>query len=154
MESTAVQEKLSKLIQEREITQTDLIYSMKEKTFAIADLQLKMSFIERIDNGESISIPAINIHAMRFLNNMFPEEEGKVLKLVAKYGKHEGDYLEYLSQRIAQYQTWKKEDGHLEELKENVRKEILRLTNPKEYDLLLEKEEKKQTQSKGKGFNR
>ena len=154
LESTAVQEKLSKLIQEREITQTDLIYSMKEKTFAIADLQLKMSFIERIDNGESISIPAINIHAMRFLNNMFPEEEGKVLKLAAKYGKHEGDYLEYLSQRVAQYQTWKKEDGHLEELKENIRKEILRLTNSEEYDLLREKEKKEEEETKGKGLIR
>ena len=42
----------------------------------------------------------------------------------------------------------------IEDLKENVRKEILRLTNPKEYDMLLEKEENKQTHSKGKGLGR
>ena len=70
-----------------------------------------------------------------------------------KYGKQEGDYLEHLSQRIAQYQAWKKE-GPIEDLKENARKEMLRLTNPKEYELLLEKEEKKKEQTKVKGFNR
>ena len=71
------------------------------------------------------------------------------MELATKYGKHECDYLEYLSQRIAQYQVWKKE-GHIEEVKANARKEILRLTNPEEYDLQHREEEKK----KGKGFSR
>ena len=52
------------------------------------------------------------------------------------------------------YKEIVKKEGPIEDLKENGRKEMLRLTNPEEYDLLLEKEEKKQTQSKGKGFNR
>ena len=151
LESTAVKEKLFKLIQDREITQNNLIHAIKEKRFAVADLQLKMSFLDRIDKEERISIPSINISTIRFLKNVFPDE--KVLELAAKYGKHEGNYLEYLSQRIAQYQVWKKE-GHIEEVKANGRKEILRLTNPEEYDLLMKKEENKQNQSKGKGFSR
>jgi hypothetical protein len=137
LESIAVRRKLTELILEREITQNNLIHAIKEKRFAVADLQLKMSFIERIDQGESISTPHINIETMRFLKNVFPDE--KVLELASKYGKHEGDYLDHLSQRVMQYQAWKKE-GSIEDLKENVRKEILRLTNPKEYDMLLEKE--------------
>jgi hypothetical protein len=151
LESIAVRRKLTELILEREITQNNLIHAIKEKRFAVADLQLKMSFIERIDQGESISTPHINIETMRFLKNVFPDE--KVLELASKYGKHEGDYLDHLSQRVMQYQAWKKE-GSIEDLKENVRKEILRLTNPKEYDMLLEKEENKQTHSKGKGLRR
>ena len=151
LESIAVRRKLTELILEREITQNNLIHAIKEKRFAVADLQLKMSFIERIDQGESISTPHINIETMRFLKNVFPDE--KVLELASKYGKHEGDYLDHLSQRVMQYQAWKKE-GSIEDLKENVRKEILRLTNPKEYDMLLEKEENKQTHSKGKGLGR
>lgn len=151
LESTAVKEKLFKLIQDREITQNNLIYAIKEKRFAVADLQLKMSFLDRIDKEEPISIPSINISTIHFLKNVFPDE--KVLELAEKYGKHEGDYLEYLSQRIAQYQFWKKE-GHIEEVKANARKEILRLTNPEEYDLLLKKQEKKKDQNKGKGFSR
>ena len=151
LESIAVRRKLTELILEREITQNNLIHAIKEKRFAVADLQLKMSFIERIDQGESISTPHINIETMRFLKNVFPDE--KVLELASKYGKHEGDYLDHLSQRVMQYQAWKKE-GSIEDFKENVRKEILRLTNPKEYDMLLEKEENKQTHSKGKGLGR
>ena len=151
LESIVVRRKLTELILEREITQNNLIHAIKEKRFAVADLQLKMSFIERIDQGESISTPHINIETMRFLKNVFPDE--KVLELASKYGKHEGDYLDHLSQRVMQYQAWKKE-GSIEDLKENVRKEILRLTNPKEYDMLLEKEENKQTHSKGKGLRR
>ena len=151
LESIAVRRKLTELILEREITQNNLIHAIKEKRFAVADLQLKMSFIERIDQGESISTPHINIETMRFLKNVFPDE--KVLELASKYGKHEGDYLDHLSQRVMQYQAWKKE-GSIEDFKENVRKEILRLTNPKEYDMLLEKEENKQTHSKGKGLRR
>ena len=90
-------------------------------------------------------------HRDLLFRNEFPEENFS--DIVAEYGKHEGDYLEYLSQRVAQYQAWKK-DGHMEELKQNVRKKILRLTNPEEYDLLLENEEKKHEQSKRKGFKR
>lgn len=151
LESTVVQEKLSKLIQEREKIQNDLIHSMKEKRFAVADLQLKMSFIERVDKEEPISKPQIRMESFLLLRKEFPGEDFS--EIVKKYGKQEGDYLEHLSQRIAQYQAWKKE-GPIEDLKENARKEMLRLTNPKEYDLLLEKEENKQTYSKGKGFGR
>ncbi|MDN3606366.1 MobV family relaxase [Kaistella yonginensis] len=147
LESTAVQEKLSILIGERETIQNNLIDAIKEKKFEIADLQLKLNFLDRIDKEEPISIPSINIETIHFLKNVFPDE--KVLELATKYGKHECDYLEYLSQRIAQYQVWKKE-GHIEEVKANARKEILRLTNPEEYDLQHREEEKK----KGKGFSR
>ena len=151
MESIAVQEKLSKLIQEREKIQNDLIHSIKEQRFAVADLQLKMSFIERVDKEEPISKPQIRMESFLLLRKEFPEEDFS--EIVRKYGKQEGDYLEHLSQSIAQYQAWKKE-GSIEDLKENAMNEMLRLTNPKEYDLLLEKEEKKQTHSKGKGFGR
>lgn len=151
LESTAVQEKLSKLIQEQKTTQNNLIHAIKEKRFAVVDLELKMSFIERVDKEEPISKPKIRMESFLLLRKEFPGEDFS--EIVRKYGKQEGEYLEHISQRIAQYQAWKKE-GSIEDLKENARKEMLRLTNPKEYDLLLEKEQKKHTHSKGKGLGR
>lgn len=134
-----------------EIAQNDLIHTIKENKFKIADLELKMSFIERVDKEEPISKPKIRMESFLLLRKEFPGED--FTEIVKKYGKQEVDYLEHLSQRIAQYQAWKKE-GSIEDLKENARKEMLRLTNPKEYDLLLKKEEKKQEYTKGKGFSR
>lgn len=149
LQSTAVKEKLSALIKEQEMMQKKKIDTLKDKKFDIADLYLKMSFIERVDKGESISKPTIRMESFLLLKKEFPGEDFS--EVAAKYGKHEGDYLEHLSQRIAQYQIWKKE-GHMEELKQNVGREKLRLTEPAAYDLLLKKE--KQEQSRGRGMRR
>ena len=149
MKSSAVKEKLSELIKEQKMMQKKKIDTLKEKKFDIADLHLKMSFIERVDKGESISKPSIKMETFRLLTREFPGED--FLEVAEKYGKHEGEYLEHLSQRVAQYETWKKE-GHMEELKQNVAREKIRLTDPEAYDLLLKKE--KQEQSRGRGMRR
>ena len=151
LQSTAVKEKLSEMIREREYTQFALIQSIKEKRFELANLRLKMSFLERIGKGEHLSKPTIRMESFLLLKKEFPGEDFS--DVAAKYGKHKGEYLEHLSEKITQYQTWIKE-GYLEELKETGKMEILRLTNPKEYEILLKKEEKQEEQSRGRKMRR
>ena len=88
------------------------------------------------------------------LKKEFPNEN--VMQIPAKYSNLKENYLDYLEQRVKQYQQWEKE-GVLQEVKENGRQELVRLTNPTAYELIMERkrqQEQEESRHRNRGMRR
>ena len=109
-----------------------------------------MELLERVEKRELITKDLIENKAFEMLKKEFPHEN--VMQVASQYSNLKENYLDHLEQRVIQYQQWKKE-GVLHEAKENGKEELLRLTNPKEYERYL-KMNQEQEQGRNKGFRR
>ena len=148
--SKRVKEKLDKITDNQRKKQTEIIEKAREKRFEIAFLQTKMELLERVEKRELITKDLIENKAFEMLKKEFPHEN--VMQVASQYSNLKENYLDHLEQRVIQYQQWKKE-GVLHEAKENGKEELLRLTNPKEYERYL-KMNQEQEQGRNKGFRR
>ena len=132
--------------------QEEIIEKKKKKRFEIAFLQTKLELLERVERKEIITKSIIEDKAFQMLKKEFPHEN--VMEVASKYSNLNENYLDHLERKVNQYDEWRKE-GSLQEVKENGKEELLRLTNPKEYKLYLEEkknQEQEQNRTKNRGF--
>lgn len=147
-----VKEKLEKITDNQRKKQEEIIEKTREKRFEIAFLQTKLELLERVERKEIITKSIIEDKAFQMLKKEFPHEN--VMEVASKYSNLNENYLDHLERKVNQYDEWRKE-GSLQEVKENGKEELLRLTNPKEYKLYLEEkknQEQEQNRTKNRGF--
>ena len=147
-----VKEKLEKITDNQRKKQEEFIEKTREKRFEIAFLQTKLELLGRVERKEIITKSIIEDKAFQMLKKEFPHEN--VMEVASKYSNLNENYLDHLERKVNQYEEWRKE-GSLQEVKENGKKELLRLTNPKEYKLYLEEkknQEQEQNRTKNRGF--
>lgn len=152
MSSQKVRERILNITNNQSKKQAEIIEKNRAKRFEIALLQTKLDLLERVEKKEFITKNTIEKKAFEMLKKEFPNEN--VMQIPAKYSNLKENYLDYLEQRVKQYQQWEKE-GVLQEVKENGRQELVRLTNPTAYELIMErKRQQEQEESRTRGMRR
>ena len=151
MSSQKVRERILNITNNQSKKQAEIIEKNRAKRFEIALLQTKLDLLES-RKKEFITKNTIEKKAFEMLKKEFPNEN--VMQIPAKYSNLKENYLDYLEQRVKQYQQWEKE-GVLQEVKENGRQELVRLTNPTAYELIMErKRQQEQEESRTRGMRR
>lgn len=146
--SNYVKEKLDNITENQRRKQEEILEKIRERKFEIAFLQTKMELLERVEKRELITKDLIENKAFEMLKKEFPHEN--VMEVASQYSNLKENYLDHLEQRVIQYQQWRKE-GVLHEAKQSGKEELLRLTNPQQYERYLEM---KQEQNRSRGFSR
>ncbi len=150
--SKYVKEKLDNITENQRRKQEEILEKMRERKFEIVFLQTKMELLERVEKKQIITKDIIENKAFEMLKKEFPHEN--VMEVASQYSNLNENYLDHLTQRVLQYEKWE-EEGVLHEVKQSGKEELLRLTNPKQYEQYLEiKQEQQKEQNRSKGFRR
>ena len=151
MSSQKVRERILNITNNQSKKQAEIIEKTGQKDLKLHYFKQNWTYW-REKKKEFITKNTIEKKAFEMLKKEFPNEN--VMQIPAKYSNLKENYLDYLEQRVKQYQQWEKE-GVLQEVKENGRQELVRLTNPTAYELIMErKRQQEQEESRTRGMRR
>ena len=108
MSSQKVRERILNITNNQSKKQAEIIEKNRAKRFEIALLQTKLDLLERVEKKEFITKNTIEKKAFEMLKKEFPNEN--VMQIPAKYSNLKENYLDYLEQRVKQYQQWEKRE--------------------------------------------